>query len=96
MTVTFESTPLAQKDLKAALHPADKTLRPQLVTKSMNPSYYELLQYYSKKTGRYGILNTSFNIHGEPIVCSPEDALHTLRDSGLKYLALGEYLVFKR
>ncbi|MEK6903127.1 MAG: carbamoyltransferase C-terminal domain-containing protein [Nanoarchaeota archaeon] len=96
MTVTFESTPLAQKDLKAAIHPADKTLRPQFVTKEMNPEYYDLLREYAKKTGRYGLLNTSFNIHGEPIVCTPEDALYTLRNSGLKYAAIGQYMVFKR
>ncbi len=96
MTVSFESTPLGQKDLKAAMHPADKTLRPQFVTKKMNPSYYDLLKEYQKKTGRYGLLNTSFNIHGEPIVCNPVDALHTLRTSGLHYLALGDYIVTKK
>ena len=62
----------------------------------MNPSYYDLLKQYQKKTGRYGLLNTSFNIHGEPIVCNPIDALHTLRTSGLHYLALGDYLVTKK
>ena len=95
MTISFESTPLAQKHLRAALHPADKTLRPQLVTKQMNSGYYEVLQAFMKKTKQYGVLNTSFNIHGEPIVCSPEDALHTLRESGLHYLALGPFLVTK-
>ena len=96
MTISFESTPLAWEDLKGAMHPADKTLRPQLVTAVMNPGYHRLLKLFHKKTGKYGILNTSFNIHGEPIVCSPEDALHTLKESGLKYLALGEYLVKKQ
>ena len=95
MMVTFESTPLAQRDLKAAMHPYDKTLRPQLVNKQINQRYYELLTYYMKRTGRYGLLNTSFNIHGEPIVCSPEDALHTLKESGLEFLALGDFLVRK-
>ncbi len=95
MMVTFESTPLARRDLKAAMHPYDKTIRPQLVNKFANPRYYELLTYYLKRTGRYGLLNTSFNIHGEPIVCSPEDALKTLRESGLQYLSLGDFLVYK-
>jgi carbamoyltransferase len=95
MMVTFESTPLAQKHLKAALHPYDKTLRPQLVNKNINPRYYALLHSFMKKTKQYGLLNTSFNIHGEPIVCTPEDALHTLRESGLHYLALGDFIVRK-
>jgi len=95
MMLTFETTPLARKDLKAAMHPYDKTIRPQLVSKAVNPKYYELLMYFLKRTGRYGFLNTSFNIHGEPIVCSPEDALHTLQESGLQYLSLGEFLVWK-
>jgi carbamoyltransferase len=95
MMVCFDSTPLAQKDLKAAMHPYDKTLRPQLVNKDINPRYYAVLHSFMRKTGRYGILNTSFNIHGEPIVCSPEDALHTLRESGLQYLALGDFIVHK-
>ncbi|MEK6840042.1 MAG: carbamoyltransferase C-terminal domain-containing protein, partial [Nanoarchaeota archaeon] len=95
MMHAFETTPLAQKDLKAAMHPYDKTIRPQIVHKAHNPKYHELLTYYMKRTGRYGFLNTSFNIHGDPIVCSPEDALHTLKNSGLHYLSLGNFLVWK-
>ncbi len=95
MMITFDSTRQAQKDLAAAMHPYDKTLRPQLINKQTNPEYYSILAEFSKLTGRYGIVNTSFNIHGEPIVCTPEDALHTLRKSELKYLALGDYLVYK-
>lgn len=95
MMITFDSTKQAQKDLVAAMHPYDKTLRPQLINRQTNPEYYAILTEFGKLTGRYGIVNTSFNIHGEPIVCSPEDALHTLKNSELKYLALGSYLVYK-
>ncbi len=95
MMMAFESTPLAQKDLRAAMHPADKTIRPQLVTKELNSEYYAIVEAFRRKTGRAGILNTSFNIHGEPVVCSPQDALHTLRNSGLKFLALGDFIVKK-
>lgn len=95
MMITFDSTKQGQKDLAAAIHPYDKTLRPQLITKQTNSEYYQTLVEFSKLTGRYGMVNTSFNIHGEPIVCSPEDALHTLRNSELQYLALGDYLVYK-
>ena len=56
----------------------------------------DLLSAFCKRTGTAGLLNTSFNLHGEPIVCSPADAVDTLRRSGLKHLALGPYLVGKR
>ena len=54
------------------------------------------LKYFEKKTGIGGILNTSFNIHGDPIVCSPEDAVKTLLKSGLKNLVIGDYYVRKQ
>jgi carbamoyltransferase len=50
---------------------------------------------YRKRTGRGAIMNTSFNLHGEPIVYGPADALRVLRLSGLEYLALDNYLVTK-
>ncbi len=95
MIITFNSTKKAQEDLRAAMHPYDKTLRPQIIEESTNPSYYQILKEFKKLTGKSGLLNTSFNIHGEPIVCSPEDALSTLARSGLKYLALENYLISK-
>lgn len=96
MTYAFRGTPDAYRDLAAAIHSYDKTLRPQVLEKESNPSYYQLLKKFQRKTGKGGILNTSFNIHGEPIVCSPQDALEAFRKSDLKYLALGHYLVSKK
>jgi len=96
MAITFESTALAQKQLPAAMHPYDFTIRPQIVTKKYNPDYYEIIQNFQKLTGTGAVLNTSFNLHGEPNVLTPEDALHTLENSSLKYLALGNYLLGKR
>jgi len=64
--------------------------------KEWNERYYSLILEFKKKTGIGGVLNTSFNLHGEPLVCSPEDALRTLINSGLKYLALGPYLIRKK
>ncbi|MGQ4892474.1 MAG: carbamoyltransferase C-terminal domain-containing protein [Candidatus Njordarchaeia archaeon] len=96
MIFAFESTKRAQSDLAAAMHPFDKTLRPQLVWRDWNESYYRILEGYMEETGRVGFLNTSFNIHGEPIVCSPWDAIDTFGRSGLKYLALGDYLLVKK
>jgi carbamoyltransferase len=96
MCITFDSTPEARRDLKAALHPKDLTVRPQCVIKAWNPDYHELISEFKKLTGIGGVLNTSFNLHGEPNVCSPVDAIHTLDNSGLNYLAMGSYLLSKR
>jgi len=95
MCITFDSTDKAKKDIPAAMHPYDQTLRPQIVTKEYNKDYYEIIEEFSRLTGKGGILNTSFNLHGEPNVLTPEDALHTVENSDLKYLAMGNYLFEK-
>lgn len=95
MVLAFKTTPLAWKELKAAIHPYDKTCRPQVLEKEWNESYYRLIKEFEKLTGIGAVLNTSFNLHGEPIVCSPDDALGTFENSGLRYLALEDYLIAK-
>lgn len=70
----------------------DNSSRPQSVVESYG-IYYNLLKNYQKETGIGGVLNTSFNIHGEPIVCSPEDAIRTQINSTNKYMVIGNYLV---
>lgn len=82
-------------DIIAAVHPYDFSVRPQLLTEDFNSSYYRLLKSFEQITARGAVLNTSFNLHGFPIVCSPEDAMHVFEISGLKYMALGNYLVQK-
>lgn len=96
MIVAFPSTPLAGQHLIAGLHPFDQTARPQLVTKAANPRYHYLLTEFEKATGIGAVLNTSFNLHGEPIVCTAEDCLHTLTHSQIDYLALEDYLVWRQ
>lgn len=96
MTIGFETTAKAKEDLPAALHPADHTARPQFVTKDANPAYYELIQEFEKLTGVGALLNTSFNLHGEPIVRNAQDAWHTFIDSGLDGLLLNDTLILKR
>lgn len=96
MCIAFHSTPEAQRELCAAIHPRDLTLRPQAVTKEWNPDYYEIIKSFKDRTGVGGVLNTSFNLHGEPIVCSPGDAIRASDRSGLNYLVLGNSLLTKR
>ena len=95
MMVAFETTALGRKELQAAIHPFDKTIRPQLLQERDNPRYHRLIKAFEGITGIGAVLNTSFNLHGEPIVCSPTDAFRTLLGSGLARLAIGPYLVTK-
>ncbi len=95
MAVTFDTKPLAHSELLAALHPYDLTSRPQMVRWKDNPDYHTLISEFEKITGIGGILNTSFNLHGEPNVERPVDALRTFELSGLPYLAIGNYLCSK-
>ncbi|HLC81796.1 MAG TPA: carbamoyltransferase C-terminal domain-containing protein [Candidatus Nanoarchaeia archaeon] len=94
MILSFDTT-ARYSELIAAVHQADLTARPQIITPEMNQGYYSVLKEFEKITGRGALLNTSFNLHGFPIVHGPKEALEVFRDSGLKYLALGNYLLEK-
>jgi len=95
MITAFEATELGVQHLRAALHQGDHTLRPQVVEKDANPDYYHLIRMFEAKTGVGAVLNTSLNLHGYPLVATPEQALMALENSGLKYLAIGPYLISK-
>ena len=73
----------------------DYSARVQTVHEQTNPRYYKLIKRFKELTGCSVVVNTSFNVRGEPIVCSPEDALGTLLRSGLQRLAIGPFLVSK-
>jgi carbamoyltransferase len=93
MTTTFNCTPWMRKNSPGVVH-VDGTARPQLVSRASNPSFHSILTNYHRLTGNPSLINTSFNMHEEPIVCTPHDALRAFQDSGLKYLAIENYLVF--
>lgn len=96
MTIAFEATELGETHLKAAIHPEDKTVRPQILEENYNPQYYDLIKEFEKQTGIGGLLNTSLNLHGEPVVCSPKDAIHTFINSDLDMLLLNRHLICRR
>ena len=96
MVITFPSTECAKEDLPAAIHPYDFTVRPQIVKKTDNKDYYEILENFRKLSGSGAVLNTSFNLHGEPNVLTPEDALRTVENSDIQYLVLEDYLFEKK
>jgi len=96
MTIAFDGTELAKKELVAAIHPADFTVRPQALKREDNPEYYDIIKAFEKKTGIGGILNTSLNLHGKPIVCSPEDAIDLFENSELDMILIGKYLISRK
>ncbi len=95
MMTTFDCTDMGADDLAAAVHPYDKTARAQILKKEDNSSYWDLIFKFSKLSGISGVLNTSFNLHGEPIVCTYQDALYTFERSGLVYMQVEDYLIEK-
>ena len=92
MTITFDCTEWMSDRCPGVVH-IDRTARPQLVRKEDNPSYYAIISEYERLTGLPTIVNTSFNIHEEPIVCTPADAVRAFRMGHLDYLAIGNLLV---
>ncbi|WP_082721926.1 MULTISPECIES: carbamoyltransferase C-terminal domain-containing protein [unclassified Burkholderia] len=96
MMISFDTTAEGAKSLAAAIHPKDKTARAQILRRDDNETYYRLVERFHALTGIPAVLNTSFNIHGEPIVETPEDAVSVFVRSGLRTLALGPYLLTKR
>ncbi|MFH1045346.1 MAG: carbamoyltransferase C-terminal domain-containing protein [Candidatus Omnitrophota bacterium] len=92
MTIAVDCTEWMKKTSPGVVH-VDGTARPQLLKEEDNPSYYKILKEYHRITGIPSLINTSFNMHEEPIVCAPFDALRAFKESGLDYLAIGNYLL---
>lgn len=95
MTIAFETQKLAQEHLAAAIHPADFTARPQMVCKDQNYEFHALIIEFERLTGIGGVLNTSFNLHGEPIVRTAEDAYRVFELTDIDDLLVGDTLISK-
>lgn len=95
MILVYKVRPEKQSDVPAITH-ADGTGRVQTVSRKTNPRYWALIDEFRKLTGVPVVLNTSFNVRGEPIVCTPEDALQCFLGTGMDYLFLGDYVIDKR
>ncbi len=91
MTITFNMKKEWSDKAPAVSH-VDQTARPQLVSKDGNPKYHQLLSEYNKVTGLPLFINTSFNVHEEPIVCTPEEGLHSLLTGVIDYFCVGDYI----
>ena len=94
MILTFPVKKEREKDLAAVVH-VDGTSRPQTVKREVNPMYYDMIKKFGDKTGVPSVLNTSFNLKGEPIVDSPVDAVRTFFGSGMDALVLGNQIIRK-
>ncbi len=92
MTITFNCTPWMRENLKGVVH-LDGTARPQLVKRQVNPGFYRILEAFYERTGLPAVINTSFNMHEEPIVCSADDCVRAFLDGNLDYLAIGSHLI---
>ena len=95
MTMAFDIKQEFVDQLTAVIHPADKTVRPQMLKRELNPSYYDLLKSFKKITNIGVLLNTSFNLHGEAIVESPEDAISTFERSEIDILVFDHIAILR-
>jgi carbamoyltransferase len=84
-----------KREIIPAITHVDGTGRLQTVRKEQSPRYYRLIESFGQATGVPVVLNTSFNLKGEPIVNTPQEAFHTFTQSGMDILVLGDYLIEK-
>ncbi len=94
MILLFDTTS-KRREIVAATHPFDGTCRPQTLDASWNAGYHRVLEKYEEITGYGGFLNTSFNLHGHTMVCTPRQAIWTFLNSGLDVLAISNYALMK-
>ncbi len=94
MITSFTAQPDKWDKVPAVVH-ADRTLRPQTVNQDFNRRFWNLINEFGKQTGEYLLLNTSFNIMGEPIVCHPREAIRCFYDNGLDVLVMDNFVLEK-
>ena len=95
MIVAFPVQDEKRDLIPAAVH-VDGTVRPQTIKGSANPLFYQLIKALEKHTGHPVVVNTSFNVRGEPIICTPLEAIRCYFSTGLDVLAIGDFLLKKR
>ncbi len=91
MTITYDASALAKKNIPAAIH-VDGTARPQVLRQQDNPEVHAILSAYYARTGVPALINTSFNMHEEPIVCTAADAVRAFQLGHLDALICADYL----
>jgi carbamoyltransferase len=91
MTITYNVTALCKAQAPAIVH-VDGTARPQIIDRETNPSMFGILTEYKKLRGFSVMVNTSFNMHEEPIIRTPDEAVESVKQAELDVLAIGDYL----
>jgi carbamoyltransferase len=94
MITAFPATLEARRRIPAVVH-VDSTVRPQTVRQETQPLFHRLISTFAEITGEAVVLSTSFNVRGEPIVCTPRDALRCFFDTGLDTLVIGPFVLEK-
>lgn len=94
MIVAYHAKESMKKNIGVVVH-IDNTIRPQIVKQEVNPAFFSLIINLGKRTGHPVVLNTSFNIRGEPIICRPLEAVSCFYSNGLDALIMGNFLVRK-
>ena len=94
MITSFDVKEDKKEKIPAVVH-VDGTARPQMVKKEINPRYWELINEFGKLTGEYIVLNTSFNIKGEPIINTPKEAVRCFFDSGMDGIFINNFYLKK-
>lgn len=94
MLMVYPFTPKGTKRVPATVH-VDNTGRLQVIERKDNPLYYDLIEVFRRKTGTPVVLNTSFNVRGEPIVCKPRDAVECFLKTDIDYLVIDRFIVSK-
>lgn len=92
MNISFNCTKWMKENCPGAIH-VDNTARPQILSYEDNPSFYRIIDYYRELSGIPTLINTSFNMHEEPIVCDAREAIDAFIRAELDYLAIGDFLV---
>lgn len=95
MTMLYDTRPEWVDKIPTVVHPKDKTARIQIVTPNSNPTFYKILDEYNNITGVPVLLNTSFNVHEEPIVCHPNEAFIHLENEVVDLLIINNFIYKK-
>ena len=96
MTTAYKTISDKRDLIKGGIHPADFTARPQILNAKINKQLYEIMIEIFKKTGVPCLINTSLNLHGEPVVGNADDAVRTFLDSGLDAILINDLLIEKK
>lgn len=96
MAISLDVRPEKHSAIEAGTHPYDRTVRPQFVSRTEAPQYHQLISAFYRATGIPALLNTSFNLHGEPIVDTIADAVRTFERSGLDHLLINDRILLSK